>query len=285
MKISIITINYNNRDGLQNTIDSIVRQTWRNFEWIVIDGGSSDGSKELIEQYQENFAYWCSEPDNGVYHAMNKGVAQATGDYVNFMNSGDSFYDENVLFNLMKREPTADVLVGQVHCMGSDKIINSLNGRNVDFKCVYDGFCHQGTFTKLELLHKYPFDESLKIVSDWKFWLQTLALDNKTIQDVEIVVANYDMTGLSTIHAKERDEERLFVLKDMFGEKLIEEWSLLYRKQDYLKGELQIPAIKGLRYLLSNAPVLFSILYRIIMSFVKLYDFFCRKTSYSDFEK
>ena len=94
MKLSIITVNYNNKAGLQKTIDSVVCQTWRDFEWIVIDGGSTDGSKELIEQYQQHFAYWCSEPDKGVYNAMNKGISKAKGEYLNFMNSGDCFYNE-----------------------------------------------------------------------------------------------------------------------------------------------------------------------------------------------
>ena len=84
MKLSIITINYNNKAGLQRTIDSVICQTCKDFEWIVIDGGSTDGSKQLIEQYQSHFAYWCSEPDNGVYHAMNKGITHAKGEYLLF---------------------------------------------------------------------------------------------------------------------------------------------------------------------------------------------------------
>ena len=91
MKLSIITINYNNLAGLQRTIDSVVCQTWHDYEWIIIDGGSSDGSKELIEQYQEYITYWCSEPDKGIYNAMNKGIDHAHGDYLIFMNSGDAF--------------------------------------------------------------------------------------------------------------------------------------------------------------------------------------------------
>ena len=80
MKLSIITVNYNNKTGLQNTIDTVVAQTWRDFEWIVIDGGSTDGSKELIEQNKQHFAYWCSEQDKGVYDAMNKGILRAKGE-------------------------------------------------------------------------------------------------------------------------------------------------------------------------------------------------------------
>ena len=80
MKLSIITVNYNNREGLQRTIDSVVSQTFRDFEWIVIDGGSTDGSKELIKQYADHFSYWVSEPDKGIYNAMNKGILKATGE-------------------------------------------------------------------------------------------------------------------------------------------------------------------------------------------------------------
>ena len=97
MKLSIITINYNNRDGLQKTIDSVVSQTYKNFEWIIIDGGSTDGSKELIEQYQDHCAYWCSEPDKGIYNAMNKGIEKAIGDYSLFLNSGDRLHDDTVI--------------------------------------------------------------------------------------------------------------------------------------------------------------------------------------------
>ena len=97
MKLSIITVNLNNRDGLKKTIDSVISQTFKDFEWIVIDGGSTDGSRELIEQYVNHFAYWVSEPDKGVYNAMNKGVKKAKGEYLQFLNSGDWLRDENTV--------------------------------------------------------------------------------------------------------------------------------------------------------------------------------------------
>jgi glycosyltransferase involved in cell wall biosynthesis len=90
MKLTIITINYNNKEGLVKTFDSVRVQTWKDFEFIVIDGGSTDGCKELIEQNHQ-INYWVSEKDSGVYNAMNKGIRKATGDYVIFMNSGDFF--------------------------------------------------------------------------------------------------------------------------------------------------------------------------------------------------
>jgi len=83
-KLSIITINYNNCAGLKRTIDSVVSQSFKDYEWIVIDGGSKDGSKDLIEQYSDSFTYWVSEPDNGIYNAMNKGIEKANGEWMLF---------------------------------------------------------------------------------------------------------------------------------------------------------------------------------------------------------
>ena len=97
MKYSIITINYNNRDGLEKTIQSVINQTCQDFEFIIIDGGSTDGSVDIIKKYNDRINYWVSEPDKGIYNAMNKGILQAHGEYLNFMNSGDCFFDNEVL--------------------------------------------------------------------------------------------------------------------------------------------------------------------------------------------
>ena len=94
---SVITVSYNEVKNIQRTLDSIVNQTCLDYELIVVDGGSQDGTKELICQYQDSIKWWCSEADRGIYHAMNKGVCHATGDYIIFMNSGDAFYNESVL--------------------------------------------------------------------------------------------------------------------------------------------------------------------------------------------
>jgi glycosyltransferase involved in cell wall biosynthesis len=91
-KLSIITINYNNLEGLQRTVESVVNQTWQEFEYIVIDGGSTDGSADFIESQSETIDYWVSEPDKGIYNAMNKGIAKASGEYLLFLNSGDHLF-------------------------------------------------------------------------------------------------------------------------------------------------------------------------------------------------
>ena len=229
MKLSIITINYNNKAGLQKTIDSVICQTWKDYEWIIIDGGSTDGSKELIEQYQQHFAYWCSEPDKGVYNAMNKGVEHAHGMYVSFMNSGDIFHDGDVLADVFSKALHGDILIGQVRCMGTDLIVNqfTMNTCDIGWQRINEGFCHQGTFSKLALLKAYPFDENLKIASDWKFWCQTIIFENKSIQNLGIIVADYDMNGMSSdeendeLHRKERE----LIIKSLFPPIILKELS------------------------------------------------------------
>ena len=112
--ITIITINFNNQNGLQKTMDSVFRQTNKDFQYIVIDGGSSDGSKELIERNQSKINHWVSEPDNGIYHAMNKGIEKATGEYLLFLNSGDELINELVVEKVTPLLHTEDIISGNL---------------------------------------------------------------------------------------------------------------------------------------------------------------------------
>lgn len=114
MKLSIITVNFNDAGGLERTIKSVISQTFCDYEFIIIDGGSTDGSVEIIKVYSDRIDYWVSEMDRGIYHAMNKGVDQAHGDYCLFLNSGDSFYNDEVLEKLSKFESNDDIIVGKV---------------------------------------------------------------------------------------------------------------------------------------------------------------------------
>ena len=197
MKLSIITINYNNKEGLQRTIDSVIGQTWRDFEWIIIDGGSKDGSKELIEQYQQYFAYWCSEPDKGVYNAMNKGIKHAQGEYLLFLNSGDTLYDEHVLQNVDDLHSDADIISGQVERMDNHQLLRKYD-KSILMQLYNDTLNHQGTFIKRALFDSLKYDETLKIVSDWKFWVEAIIIRGATIKIIQIIVAKQDMFGVST---------------------------------------------------------------------------------------
>ncbi len=213
MKLSIITINYNNKAGLQRTIDSVICQTWHDFEWIVIDGGSTDGSKQLIEQYQSHFAYWCSEPDNGVYHAMNKGITHAKGEYLLFLNSGDALYDDNVLQKVDDVHSSADIISGQAVRMDTNELLRHYD-KNLLMQLYHDTLNHQATLIKRDLFKDTCYDENLKIVSDWKFWLEAILWKKASVDVVDIIVTKQDMTGISSDQKKEY-EERECVLQQL----------------------------------------------------------------------
>ena len=283
MKLSIITVNYNNRGGLRKTIDSVICQTWRDFEWIVIDGGSTDGSKELIEEYQDHFAYWCSEPDRGIYNAMNKGIARARGKYLQFLNSGDVLYSPTCLAEMFNSDIQSDIVEGIVLRSDNKKVLQQYRGNIVE-RLITATINHQGAFIKRSLFNDYLYREDYKVVSDWIAWIDWLIKSNHTYQHVTKVVVIEDMEGLSQTKRVEALAERDNAMKELIGERLATELPRLYIAQYSLKSELEIPAIKGLRYLLKNAPLLFSLLYRIIMVTVSFCGFFCRKNPYSKFE-
>ena len=196
MELSIITINLNNRDGLSRTMDSVRAQTWKGFEWILIDGGSTDGSRELIQENPDGIAFWCSEPDEGIYAAMNKGRARATGEHVLFLNSGDSLYDPTVLEHVHAAGLQDDIVAGQMV-----RLDNGLLFRHYDpdilVQLYTDTIGHQATFIRRNLLEKFPYDERLRIVSDWKFWLEAIVLGQCSFTYLDIIVSKQDMTGIS----------------------------------------------------------------------------------------
>ena len=222
MKLTIITINYNNKEGLIKTFESIRNQTWLDFEYIVIDGGSTDGGKELIEKNQQ-IDYWVSEKDSGVYNAMNKGILKATGDYIIFMNSGDFFYDENVLEKVRHQfSSNIDILYG-------DTIYFNDNGfrklETPDKKLTFGFFCdsginHQAVFIKRNLFHQYfLYNEDYKICSDWEFFIVVICLYQATYKHIDEIICYYDFSGISAkpenFHIYETERE--ITLKKYFS--------------------------------------------------------------------
>lgn len=233
MKYSVITINYNNCEGLRHTIESVVGQTYKDYEYIIIDGGSTDGSSEIIKEYSEKIDFWVSEKDRGIYHAMNKGVTHAHGDYCIFMNSGDCFYDNFVLKKLSGNHNSEDVIVGKVAIDKDDNIISPPPSTGeLTFYHLYSGAIpHQGSFIKTELLRKYPYDEDLKISSDWKFFIQTLILDNCSIWFMDIFVARYDINGISSSNPQLMREEKDYVLSELFPPRVLEDYKRMKRSE------------------------------------------------------
>lgn len=213
MKLSIITINYNNKAGLQRTIESVVAQTCKLFEWIIIDGGSTDGSKELIEQYQDCMAFWCSEPDNGIYHAMNKGIQHASGCYCLFLNSGDRFHDENVVKNAIKTFDSTDFITGiewKVDDLYQPIKIMIPPQKIENYYMIESALSHQSTFIKTSVLKRRPYDDSLKITADWEEMFYEMMMNNKTYKSIDIVITDFLVGGISQkqniINSSEREK-------------------------------------------------------------------------------
>ena len=226
MKLSIITVNLNNREGLQKTIDSVVSQTFRDFEWIVIDGGSTDGSKELIEQYADHFAYWVSEPDKGIYNAMNKGIKVAKGVYLQFLNSGDWLCDSEVLEKVFGKERSADILYGYMLVEGSKSFSCSAMMKPVlhwtDF--IGNTLPHQASFIKRVLFEKFGFyDETYKIAGDTKFFIKAIVWEKATYEFVPEKIATFQPGGISSNEL--RFEERDVRLRnEMFPKMLMDDY-------------------------------------------------------------
>lgn len=200
-KLTIITINFNHLQGLQRTIDSIIGQSFKDYEWIVVDGGSTDGSKQLLEQYQDRFAWWCSESDKGVYNAMNKGLLHATGEYVNFMNSGDVFATPTVLAEIFSKSHDADILYGimtrgTINGEHNNKLLLKSHINWWDFYlCTFN---HQATFTRKVLFDQYGgYDESYKALADWRHFAELICVQRVSYEYLPLIVAVYEGNGIS----------------------------------------------------------------------------------------
>lgn len=232
MRYSIITINYNNREGLKRTIKSVINQTSKDFEYIIIDGGSTDGSVDIIKQNADHINYWVSEKDKGVYNAMNKGIAQAKGDYLVFMNSSDCFHTPDVL-ELMS-DFQEDIICGKVF-KGNTTIPSGHYKPTITLVDLMRGSLpHQAMFIKRELMQKHSYDENYKILSDWKFCIQTLVFDNCTFRNIDVIVADYDTSGISTNSNGLLPKEREQILKEMFPPRILSDYQRLYPVDDEL---------------------------------------------------
>lgn len=244
MQLSIITINYNNCDGLKKTIDSVVSQTFNGFEWIVIDGGSTDGSKELIERYSSHLAYWVSEPDKGIYNAMNKGIKVAQGEYLMFLNSGDYLYEDVSLEKVFRAGLDADVVCGDVLVETGEKRFRWPNLREVTmYTFIYGTIAHSGgSFIQKSLFDRYGlYDESLCIVSDWKFFLQAIGLGDASVKCINVIISVFDNHGLSSSMKSLHIEEKNSVLNECVPQRILKDYRMMEdERKRFVQTERQI---------------------------------------------
>lgn len=211
IKLSIITINYNNAAGLKKTLDSVAAQTYTDFEHIIVDGASSDGSVEVIREYENTLISrpsplashltWLSEPDSGIYNAMNKGVRLAKGEYTLMLNSGDYLVNEHVMEKVVPLLDGIDIVQGNtIEDIENKRYRNRGYGKSdIDFFDVMKGhFLHQASFCRRDLFDRYGmFDESYRIIGDTKFFMTCLGRENASFRYIDIDISNYDMTGIT----------------------------------------------------------------------------------------
>lgn len=245
MKISIITINRNNAEGLKKTIESVAGQTEHPFEFIVIDGASTDGSTGIIHASAHVTSTWISEPDAGIYNAMNKGVAKAHGEWCLFLNSGDCFSSPNVVRQLSLCGATADIVCGNAIIL-EEPPRRKTPPEEITLDFLFHGsLCHQSALIRRSLLLQHPYDESLKIVSDRKFFLQTLIFDNCSYETVDIDIADYDISGFSATHRFASEQEYTRVLEELLPLRIRQDYGRkhsgsLYGDSPYEKLFLEI---------------------------------------------
>jgi glycosyltransferase involved in cell wall biosynthesis len=233
-KLSIITINLNNATGLRKTIDSVVSQTFTDYEYIIIDGGSTDGSMAVIKEYENQITFWISEVDHGIYNAMNKGIMQAKGEYFLFLNSGDMLVANNVTERMLDNMPECSILYGNMQRdLGGKSITDKrFRGRNITMLDMFrETLYHSSAYIKKDLFSKYGlYDESLKIASDWKFFLIALGLNAEPVVYKDIDVCLVDITGISRTHSDLLIQERKKVLEELLPKPILDDYNAFERE-------------------------------------------------------
>lgn len=274
MKLSIVTINYNNAAGLLRTIESVIDQDWKDFEYIIIDGGSSDESVEIIKRYENHISKWVSEKDSGIYSAMNKGIDRAVGEYCLFLNSGDFLIDPKSLERAFSHRVEADVVSFSI--VNTDRVVSYYKRppKIISlYTFLYGELPHPSSFIKRELFVKIGrYDERYRIISDWCFFVDALIINNASYQEYDDVLSVFDRSGISistNFPEMTRAEQHDY---------LAQKFPRIYRDYD-------IPEYcsNSVFYLLTDAPKLLKIIvlipFRILNRILKLRNRLGRKVS------
>jgi glycosyltransferase involved in cell wall biosynthesis len=217
--LSIITINYNNLAGLKKTVESVLEQAFGNFEYILIDGASSDGSAEYLASHVDRFTYCISEPDKGIYDAMNKGIEKATGAYLLFLNSGDTLNGEMAINDFINHKDFGgDIIYG-------DYLFNKGHKKYPDrLYAAYfmkTSLPHQSTFFKAEVFDKLGgYDLQFPMSADRAFYIKAYLSGQFEFRYVAVFLSRFDLSGLSNDpqHQARKLEEDQLMLKACYGD-------------------------------------------------------------------
>lgn len=244
--LSIITINFNDAPGLEKTINSVLTQTYQDFEFIIIDGGSTDGSASVIQKHKDKIAYWISEKDSGIFNAMNKGIAKARGQYLQFLNSGDVLNGSNALFDFINHDLfKGDVIYGDYKFDNGGKVYPDVL---TPFFFIKSSLPHQSTFFHQKVFQTIGnFDESFKIASDRDFFIKCFLSQHFAFQHIQFPLVHFDLEGISNnanFKDKKLQEDEL-ILKKNYGifyqdyKKMLEQHIALNDTSKTFKGILK----------------------------------------------
>ncbi|NBB22945.1 glycosyltransferase [Runella sp. CRIBMP] len=200
MKLSIITINLNNAEGLRQTIESVIPQLNDQCEYIIIDGDSTDGSLEIINEFDEKIAYWISEPNRGIYGDMNKGILKAKGEYCLFLNSGD-WLNKNIIERTIRECTGEDIICFNTYLSYNNTKFEALKySSSVTMRSFFNRTIgHQSTLIKTGLFSRFGmYNENNKIHSDYEFWIKSLIIGNCSYKYVDEFLSYYDTDGISS---------------------------------------------------------------------------------------
>lgn len=218
--ISIVTVVYNAQSVLEQTLRSAIRQSYKNIELVIVDGGSTDGTLEIARGFAQYTGALISEKDKGIYDAMNKGVAAAKGEWIYFLNAGDSFYDDHVLEDLFATDLTeVDLIYAKVQTINEPTGINYVNGAQVSLSDFYNRFpiCHQSAFTRKEAFNRIGlYDLRYKLVADHQWFVRFFKSTPDKALFINRVVAFYDIQGTSYHKRMQSQRELLHYGKELF---------------------------------------------------------------------
>ncbi len=224
VKFSIITITYNAAQWLERTILSILSQSYPDIEYIIIDGASTDGTVDIIKQYAPGISFWSSEPDKGLYDAMNKGLKHATGDYVWFINAGDSLPNadlvQRIAMKIAKRKHKPDVVYGETSIVDAEGNVLGLRRLRAPKKLTWKSFrmgmlvCHQSFLVKREIAPEY--DLSYRLSSDFDWCIRCLKA-SKANYNTRMVLSYFLDEGLSSQQRKASLKERYDIMCKYYG--------------------------------------------------------------------
>jgi glycosyltransferase involved in cell wall biosynthesis len=240
-KLSIITINLNNCIGLEKTMNSVLTQSYGDYEYIIIDGGSTDSSAQVIKRFEKvnkdtTKIVWLSEPDKGVYHAMNKGIDLAHGEYILFLNSGDSLVGPEILHTIFSTSFSEDYVYGNLNLIRDEVLCYQDVKMDCDvptlFNLYKESLPHQASFIKRNLFEKYgKYDEKSKITGDWEFCIRVIILNNCSVRHIPFTISNYDLGGISSLNIEGRNTERDEVLSRYFTRRIIDDYEYWSKKE------------------------------------------------------